>query len=476
MKKTLIYLLGITILLLISGFIYYKTQDESGKANLKRTAFELTHNRDAVAEKEAYTIAYNAYLYGFSRVKGLLLEQKATHPKYQDFAPINQFHISKELAKPGFTDFTPNCDTFYGLAWLDVSQGPILLTLPEIPEKYYTIQATDAGLNTFDYIGSRVKSEAGVYAYCKNDWQGELPEGVMRIDCPTNQVFLQARNLVKPGDEADSKSAYELMMKYTLEPLNKEAVYKKIDAGSEIVNPLNTNPDLQNLNFYGLLNEALTRNPPLAAEKNLVGQFESLLIGPNMIFDISKLSPSQITGMEDGRMAAFRKLYDELKFGGEKLGGFNFRFNMGNYGANYPLCAAVAFYGYGANTAQEAMYVTAIDDSEENRLSGKNKYKIHFTKDQIPPVHAFWSITMYLRPDNQLVENEIERYNIGGLTPGLKINSDGSLDIEISHEKPAKVSNWLPAPKGDFWLILRMYHPKEEVLNGSYKSPEIIKL
>ena len=471
MKKIII-----PLLIIILGFaIWIKfSKNIRNMDDLKRIAFEMTHDRDKVAEQEAYTIAYNAYLYGFSRVKGLLLEQKATHPQYHDYAPINQFHISKELAKPGFTDFTPNSDTFYGLAWLDVSQGPILFTIPEIPEKYYTIQATDAGLNTFNYIGSRMKSVAGKYAYCKNDWKGDLPVGVIRIDCPTNQVFLQARNLVNPGDEADLKNAYALMSKYTLEPMNKEAKYRSISVESEMVNPLNTNPDFQNLNFFSLLNEALTRNPPLEKEKNLVGQFASLNIGPNMNFDTKKLSEAQIEGLEDGRMAAFRKLYDELKFGGEKLGGFNFRYNMGNYDANYPLCAGVAFYGYGANTAEEAMYVTAVDDSEGNGLTGKNEYKIHFSKEQIPPVNAFWSITMYLRPDNQLVENEIKRYNIGGLTPGLKINTDGSIDIIISNKKPADISNWLPAPEGDFWMILRMYDPKEEIFTRKYVSPDVV--
>lgn len=475
MKKSLIYLFCILLMGILVGVFYWKSQDEMGKAKLKRAAFELTHDRDKVAKQEAYTIAYNAYLYGFSRVKGMLLEQKATHPSYADFAPINRFHISKELAKPGFTDFTPNCDTFYGLAWLDVSQGPILFTLPEIPKKYYTIQATDAGLNTFNYIGSRMNSKSGQYAYCKYDWTGDLPEGVMRINCPTNQVFLQARNLVVPGDESDLKSTYALMSAYTLEPINKQAQYRSISADSEIVNPLNTNPDLQNLNFYTLLNKALTLNPPLEKEKNLVAQFAILNIGPNMTFDVNKLSSSQKKGMEDGRMAAFRKLFDELKFGGEKIGGFNFRYNMGNYDANYPLCAAVAFYGYGANTAEEAMYVTAMDDSNGKGLNGKNKYIVHFSKDQIPPVNAFWSLTMYNRPDNQLVENEINRYNIGGLTPGLQINTDGSIEIEISHERPSNISNWLPAPQGDFWLILRLYDPKEEILTKKYVSPQVVK-
>lgn len=445
--------------------------------SLKRAAFESTHNRDKVAEHEAFTIAYNAYLYGFVKVKGMLLQQKATHPKYHDYAPINQFAISKELAKPGFTDFTPNSDTYYGLAWLDVSKCPIIMEIPEVPTKYWTIQATDASLNTFYYVGSRLNTQAGKWAYCKYDWKGTLPTGVTRIDCPTNQVFLQARNLVIPGDKADEQAAHTLMLKYKTYPLDPTATYPAIAAESEMVNPLNTNPDLRSLKYFTLLNQALKNDPPVADDKGLVATFVPLGIGENLTFDESKLSKSQKSGLEDGIMAAFRKMYDELKFGGERLGGMSFRYNLGKYKDthNYVLGSAVAFYGYGANSAEEAIYPNTIVDSNGDELTGSNKYKIHINKDEMPPAKAFWSFTMYNRPENQLIENEINRYNIGGLTPGLKYNADGSLDILIQNEKPADTSNWLPAPKGDFWVILRMYDPKPELLEKKYKAPLIVK-
>ncbi len=180
--------------------------------------------------------------------------------------------------------------------------------------------------------------------------------------------------------------------------------------------------------------------------------------------------------MEAGQMAGFRKLFDILRFEGEEKGGFNFKYNLGAYKNNYPLSAAVAYFGYGANTAEEALYVTTIDDADGNELNGSNKYQIHFDKDQLPPVNAFWSITMYNRPDNQLIENPINRYNIGGLTPGLKPDPEnGSLDIFIQNEKPVDGSNWLPAPKGNFWIILRMYNPEQAVLDGNYTPPEVVK-
>ena len=453
-------LLGVFSLLIIGTvYILYK-KDIRNTQDLKRTIFEATHDRESVAENEAFTIAYNSFLYGLVRVKGMLLERRAIHPSYYDYAPINKFHISKELAKPGFTDFTPNCDTYYGLAWLDVSQGPILLNLTDVPDKYYTIQATDAGLNTFNYIGSRMESAPGQYAYCHQEWQGELPEGVSRVNSPTNQVFLQARYLVNPGDQEDETRVQAQMKSLNLTPLNPAANYTTISQGEPIANPLNTNPDFLNLNFYSLLNEALTKNPPVEKEIEHVGTFSKLNIGAEKTFDPGKLNAAQKKGMQAGQMA-----------------GFNFKFNLGEYSKNIPLSAAVAYFGYGANTAEEALYVTAIVDADGNELNGANKYQIHFEKGQLPPVDAFWSITMYNRPDNQLIENPLNRYNIGGLSPSLIPNPEnGSVSILIQNRAPDDESNWLPAPKGNFWIILRMYNPKQEVLDGNYLPPEVVKL
>ena len=469
--KKIILLASLAILAFVIYFLVSKKVNSID--TLKRSVFEATHDRDKVDEQVAFNIAYNAYLWGFVRVKSMLLQKKAIHPDYHDYAPINTFAISKELAKPGFTDFTPNSDTYYGLAWLDVSKGPIIIEIPEVSNKYWTVQATDASLNTFNYLGSRMGTTPGKWAYCKFDWNGTLPTGIQRIDCPTNQVFLQARNLVFPGNKEDEKAVYALMMKYKLYPMDSVAQYASIPKTETMVNPLNSNPDLRNLNFFKLLNEAITFDPPVAVDKGLVSTFAKLGIGPNLTFDEAKLSKSQKAGLEDGIMAAFRRMYDELKFGGERKGGFNFRYDLGKYDFNYHIGSAVAFYGYGANTAEEAVYVNTIVDADGDDLIGSKKYKIHFAKDEFPPVNAFWSITMYSRPENQLIENEINRYNIGGLTPNLKYNADGSLDILIQHDRPTDISNWLPAPKGDFWLIMRMYDPKKEVLDNKYTAPTV---
>ncbi len=431
---------------------------------------------DQIREKQAYNIAYQAYLYGFVRVKGMLLQDRAIHPKYPDYAPINQFYISKELAKPGFTDFTPNHDTLYGLAWLDLSQGPILMTVPEVPNRYYTIQATDVSLNTFNYIGSRVKSKAGTYAYAHQDWQGQLPAGVQRIDSPSNQVFLQLRPLVFPNIEGDIEHVYKKMtQELALRPLHASTNYPVIDASSTMANPKNTNPDLHSPAFFKLLNRALNINPAFKNEAALLAQFKRLNIGAGLEFEMDKLSISEQAGIQRGINDAIARLVERRRLLGERLGGWSFSFVLGDYGFDYVTASMVAFFGYGANTAQEALYTTALIDSQGKKLNGEQQYKITFAKDNMPPVDAFWSITMYQRPDNQLVENPINRYNFSERTKDITYNEDGSLDIWVQHKQPSDNRNWLPAPKGSFWMILRMYNPKEIVLNALYQPPLIVR-
>lgn len=475
MKKIILLLLA-AVIAYAAYFLY--SRDVNSVASFKRAAFEATHDRDKVAEQHAFNTAYNATLYGYIRVKGMILQDEATHPKYFHYAPINAFYVNKELAKPGFTDFTPNSDTYYGLAWLDLSQGPVAMTLPSVPDRYFTIEATDAALNVLSNICSRLKSPPGVYVYCKNDYKGELPAGSFRIDSKTNQVFLQLRVLsLKQGDKEESEMVYNICKNYTFEPLNKEAKYKTIDPNSPMANPKNSNPDFTNLNFFKLLNRALTENPPCETEKAYVAQFANVNIGPNMTFDPDKLTDAQRKGMEAGQLAALRVFYDELKFGGERIGGFNFRYDMGYYngGYNFIMQSAMGFYGYGGNVQEEAAYPTTLIDKDGNQLHGSNKYKIHFDKDKIPPVNAFWSLTMYNVPEIQLIENEINRYGIGGYTPNLKYNTDGSLDILIQNERPADVSNWLPAPKGKFFVVLRLYNPQAPILEKKYIPPFIEK-
>lgn len=436
-------------------------------------------DREQLIEQQAFVAGYDAYTWGFIYVKSMLLRDEAINPNYHAYTPINSILTESTLAKPGFTDFTPNNDTLYGLGWLDLSQGPILMTVPKSDGRYWTMQATDYGLNSLKYVGSRVNSKPGVYAYARADWEGKLPTGVERINSNSDTVFLQLRTFVNQDIDGDLEKVVKFNRGFHFDPLDKNANFPPVAKDVEIRDVKNTNPDFHNLNFFHLLNEAVTREPPLPGEEAFYTRFTPYGIGPGMTFDADALSESQRRGLQKGIDAAVQALINVAQERGKSTGGgWVFHPGMGEYGYDFELRSMVAFMGYGANSNIEAVYPANFKDDRGQPYSGQNNYRIHFEKDNLPPVDAFWSITMYQFPGNQLVHNSIDRYNINPSTKGLKYEEDGSLNIYIQHAQPSddKLGNWLPAPEKGFWLILRMYNPRPQMLEGKYVTPAVVRL
>jgi hypothetical protein len=433
---------------------------------------------DDVAEAEAFALGYQAYIVGAVYARSQILMEKDTHPKAALNAPLNAFNIYPGLATPGAAiDFTPNNDTVYGLAWLDLRQGPVLITVPEVKGRYYTIQATDWALNTLDYIGSRVNSKAGTYAYVPPGWHGTLPEGVTRIECSTTGVFLQARTVVKPEVDADIAPVVAQLKTYRLQPLNASARYGAADPNSPVPNPKLNNPLWQSLEFYSLLNRAWEFGGVREQDKEVVGQFATLGIGPGLKFDPDALSEAQRRGLTRAAQVGFKRLIAHGRLeNGELRNGWRYATNIGRYGSNRLLASAVGMSGYGGNVAEEAMYLPVFIDSKGESLRSGRHYRIHFAADNVPPVHAFWSVTLYSLPENQLRENPINRYAFGDRTPTLSRGADGSIDIYVQTEKPEgdRAANLLPAgEEGPFWMIMRMYLPGEKALSGAYVPPPV---
>ena len=430
---------------------------------------------DDLAEAEAFALGYQAYVVGAVYARSQILMEKDTNPASELHAPLNTFNVYPGLATPGASiDFTPNNDTVYGLAWLDLSQGPVLMTIPKTPDRYWTVQATDWALNTFAYVGQRVQSKPGTYAYVGPGWRGELPAGVTRLDAPTNGVFLQARTLVQPEVEADIAPVVATLKTYSLQPLNTQAKYPAIKAGTAVPNPKLNNPLWQSLDFYGLLNRAWTFGGVREQDKEIVGQFAKLGIGPGLEFKPESLSDAQRKGLIRAAEVAYKRVQAHAQENGELRNGWRYATNLGVYGSDRIKASAIGMLGYGANIAAEAMYLPAFFDTEMRPLQGDRSYHIHFAADNLPPAAAFWSITLYSRPENQLRANPINRYAIGDRTPTLKRGADGSVDIFIQSEKPEgeKAGNWLPTGgKGPIWIILRMYRPTEKALSGAYVPP-----
>ena len=434
---------------------------------------------DELAEAEAFALGYQAYVVGAVYARSQLLMEKDIHPKAPLNAPLNQFNVYPGLATPATAiDFTPNNDTVYGLAWLDLRQGPVLMTLPETPDRYWTVQATDWALNTLDYVGGRVKSKAGTYAYVPPDWKGELPKGVTRIDSTTTGVFLQARTVVQPEVPSDIAPIVAQLKTYRLEPLNRAAIYPRADPARPVPNPKLNNPVWQSLEFYSLLNRAWAFGGVREQDKEVANLARALGIGPGLEFDPARLTEAQRRGLARATQAGFKRVIAKSRENGELRNGWRYATNIGRYGDDRLVASAVGMVGYGGNAAEEAMYLPAFVDDTGEPLTGDRRYRIHFAADQMPPVDAFWSVTIYSSPDNQLKDNPINRYAFGDRTPGLRRDADGSLTIYLQKDEPEAeaASNWLPTGEGPFWVILRMYEPAAKALTGGYVPPPIERI
>ena len=438
---------------------------------------------DELAEAEAFALGYQAYVVGAVYARSQILMEKDTHPKATLNAPLNRFNVYPGLATPASAiDFTPNNDTIYGLAWLDLRQGPVLMTIPKVADRYWTVQATDWALNSLSYVGSRVKSKAGTYAYVPPGWQGKLPKGVTRIEASTSGVFLQARTVLKPEVAEDIAPVVAQLKTYTLTPLNKAANYPQIAADSPVPNPKLGNPVWQSIEFFDLLNRAWTFGGVRAQDQEVANLARALGIGPGLKFAPEKLSEAQRRGLARAAKAGFGRVMAHLRENGELRNGWRYAANIGRYGDNRLLASTVGMAGYGGNAAEEALYIPVFTDDKGEPFKSDRRYRIKFAADNLPPVDGFWSITLYSLPENQLRENPINRYAFGDRTPSLFKGSDGSLDIRVQKDKPEDPAyansngNWLPSGEGPFWLILRMYVPKAQVTKNGYTPPVVERI
>lgn len=432
-------------------------------------------------ENESYTIGVQAYIYGLAPVIMQRTEDIFTSTPGPAHAPVNQFGCVTHLATPEDTIIvTPNTDTLYSSAWIELGKEPIILHTPDTGGRYYVMQIMDAYTNTFASVGRRTTGTGeGNYAIVRPGWKGSLPGGIKEIRSPTDTVWIAGRVLV--NDEADLPEAVELQSQFTLTPLSRLgqpagsplnqtlADFKKYTPSSEAQDPLM---------YFEDLRVALLNNPPPEGEAALMATFDRIGLRSNDTPYGNDMDPD----VRDGLIRAIPDGEQIIKEAwanvpGKKINGWTFSTDIGTYGYDYLTRAAVAEGGLAANLPQEAVYPKAQTDSDGTPLNGGSNYMMHFSQGNFPPVDAFWSVTVYNASTYMLVSNPISRYAIGDRTPGLQYNPDGSLDMYIQREAPeGKESNWLPTPEGNFYLILRMYQPKQEVLDGSYQIPPVRKI
>ncbi len=395
--------------------------------------------------------------------------------------PVNTFGHKRAFPDAAFTDVvSPNGDTLYSSAWLDLSKEPMVLSVPDTSGRYYLMPMLDAWTNVFASPGKRTTgTKRGVFAIVGPNWQGQLPKGVKEIRSPTDMAWLIGR--IQTNGKQDYANVHRLQDQFRLVPLSawrkgSRTAVQPVPRAAMIdteTPPAEQVAAMDAQAFFTRLAALLPANPPAADDTAMVEKMQRMGIKAGQPFKTTVLEPSTARAVQEGASAALTM----IKANGRKSAagnmGWRVQRDIGVYGTDYGRRAVVAMFGLGANLPEDAIYPTARADAMGRPFDGGSRYVLHFDKSQLPPVKAFWSLTMY-NEKQAFVSNSMQRYAIGS-RDRLRYNRDGSLDIYIQYERPdeRKVSNWLPAPPDAFNLMLRAYWPDQVVLDGKWMPPAV---
>lgn len=433
-------------------------------------------------DKKIQDIGTEVYIYGYPLITmdttRLVMTNTATVKDMK--APMGQFVNLRTYPDASFRDVTaPNADTLYSAAWLDLSQEPYILHVPDENGRYYLMPMLSAWTEVFADPGTRTTgTKAGDFAITGPGWKGNLPAGVKELKSPTNTVWIIGRTYCT-GTPEDYEAVHAIQDKYTLTPLSSfgkpyKAPVGKVDPSIDMTTAVrNQVNNMDAATFFERLAELMIDNPPPAQDAAIVAKMAKIGIVPGKEYDSSKNSEEMTVSLNDVPGLGIEKIMNHEKDAGTIVNGWTYSLKTGNYGTDYLQRAFIAAVGLGANIPEDAIYPTTHVDEEGRPLSGFSRYVIHFDKGQTPPVKGFWSLTMY---DDQyfFVDNALNRYTLSPRNQ-LKYNDDGSLDLYIQNKSPGKdkESNWLPAPSGNFILMLRTYWPEQALLNSSWQPPAV---
>ena len=420
------------------------------------------------------TVAERAYIYAYPLV--LLEATRAGQP-------INEFTHVGEFPRPDTRKvIRPNADTLYSIAWIDLSKEPILIYVPDSGGRFYLLQFMDAWTETFADPGKRTTgTKAGWFAFVGPGWTGKLPDKVTRFDAPTDIVWLLGRTQTNGESDYENVHAFQRGMRIVplsaypngTQKLGSALAFGK--AGD--VTPPEQVKNMTPVEFFTTFAHDMKKNPPHPADGPMVADLARIGIVPGKDFDPSTLTPEQLQAVNDGGRAASGRVEDFGTTSKQLKPGWSASIrNVGRYGTDYIRRAITARLALGANPPEDAVYLSNFTDSTGRPLEGSARYRMHFAKDRIPPVLAFWSLTAYDK-DGYFIVNPLDRYAIGDRNP-LKFNPDGSLDLYIQGQDPGPKheSHWLPSGDGPFNLIIRLYWPKPAILNGSWHPPALERL
>lgn len=436
---------------------------------------------------DEFWIASDAYVYGYPLVTMEMTRRVMTNVSAPEGtrAPMGQFVRARTYPDASFRDVTaPNADTLYTTAWIDVGEEPWVLAIPDMKDRYFLFPMLDGWTNVFQVPGKRTTGTAAqTYAITGPNWKGVLPNGVKQYESPTNLVWILGR-IYCTGTPEDYAAVHALQDQCTLVPLSSYGktfvvpparIDASIDMHAAVREQVNA---LEPVAYFNLLAKLMKANPPAAADAPWVAKFAKIGLVPGQDFDASRLEADFAKRIPQ---VSFDRIMLQIKANKavRNINGWIFDTETGVYGTEYLNRALVTAIGLGANRVQDAVYPITLKDIGGNVYEGNNKYIMHFSEGQMPPVNGFWSVTMY-DPKMFFVPNPINRYSISA-RQRLKPNADGSVDIYIQNASPGadKEQNWLPAPLGKFVLMLRMYWPKEtppSIIDGSWTIPAVKKV
>ncbi|MGB5767852.1 MAG: DUF1254 domain-containing protein, partial [Arenicellales bacterium] len=458
------------------------------------TAAEQADNKTAISAPgiaETSDIAGQGFIYGLPIVVNYAVMNEFVIDKNsgQYKAPFNS--INNEARVFTYKDtavVTPNSDTPYSMLWQDLRAEPMVISVPAVEkERYYSVQLTDGNAYNYGYIGSRATgNEAGDYLVAGPDWRGEKPAGIKKVFHSTTP-FAIAIFRTQLFDTDDMPKIVKVQAGYKNQPLS---AYLKLPAppAAPKINFVPATTAGIKKNFYEYLDAALEFVPVTAEDKAIRSKLASIGIGPGKTFDFKDLSLEHKSPVLLAIKEGDNKVKDCLANGSIDINGWKIGTFFGDrafYNGDWLKRAAGAMGGIYGNDGIEAMYPMTRTDATGEKLDGsKHNYTLTFTAGKLPPVNAFWSVTMYDGKTQLLIENPINRYLINSpMLPNMKMNEDSSLTLYIQKESPGKdkEANWLPAPNDEIYLVMRLYWPKTEAPSilpagkGSWIPPGIMQ-
>jgi len=435
-------------------------------------------------------IAKDAYIYGFPIVDNyrILYSFFVNKEDSQYKGEWNTIINTDRVATPADTAMqTPNSDTPYSHLGLDLRTEPIVITVPKMDAKrYWSIQLIDLYTHNFAYVGTRTTgNDGGHFMIAGPDWKGEIPKGITKVIQSETQLGLGffRTQLMNSADLPNVKKIQAAYKAQTLSKFLGEATTMPAPNPAppiDFLKPISRDDQKTSPEFYNLLNFVLKFCPTNATETELMQNFAKIKVGADQKIDLATMDSDLKKAYTDGMLDAWVSYEDFIKTKvntGEVVSGqvFGTREHLQN---NYMYRMTGAQMGIWGNSKDEAIYpVYKLDSNGKPLDASQNNYTIRFEKGQLPPANAFWSMTMYNLPESLLVANKLNRYLINSpMLPNLKKDPDGGITLYIQKDSPgaAKESNWLPAPDGPFAAFLRIYWPKPEALDGTWKRPELV--